>query len=60
MCNLQMYKNKENIVNTATSENMLKKHLPLYVIKLYLDSTIMTMSFHFAEKSNSGNNFILL
>lgn len=35
---------------------------PLYVIKLYLDSTstIMTLSFHFAEKSNSENNFILL
>lgn len=35
---------------------------PLYIIKLYLDSgsTIVIISFHFAEKSNSGNNFILL
>lgn len=33
----------------------------LYIIKLYLDSegTVVTISFHSAEKSNSGN-FILL
>lgn len=64
MCNLQMYKNKENIVKMFTLENMEKAIIiqPLYVIKLYLDSTstVMTLSFHFAEKPNSRNNFILL
>lgn len=56
-----MYKNKESIVTIFTSENIEKTMIiqPYYVIKLYLviTSTVMTLSFHFAEKSNSGNNF---
>lgn len=56
-----MYKNKESIVTMFTSENIEKNMIiqPYYVIKLYLGitSAVMTLSFHFAEKSNSGNNF---
>lgn len=56
-----MFKNKESIVTIFTSENIEKTMIiqPYYVIKLYLviTSTVTTLSFHFAEKSNSGNNF---